>query len=128
MTFSAEYNHEFANGSRLIPYVSYHYESDVQVVEGLPGYIAKNPITGEVLPGGYQPGLDAAKPFRRQVDELDASLTYEMPNGLEFAVWGRNLLNDRYISMIFDSPAQSGSVSAYTNQPRTYGASVRYRW
>lgn len=128
MTLSAEYDLEIGDGGHLVPYISYHYESGVQVVEGLPGYIAKNPITGEVLPGGYQPGLDAAKPFRRQVDELDASLTYQMKNGLELAIWGRNLLNDRYISTIFDSPAQSGSVSAYTNQPRTYGGSVRYRW
>ena len=46
----------------------------------------------------------------------------------EFAVWGRNITNDRYISTVFDSPAQAGSVSGYTNQPRTYGATVRYKF
>ena len=94
----------------------------------LPAFIQRNPITQEVLPGGYAPGLAAAREFTREVDEVDASLTYAMENGLEFAVWGRNLLNDRYISTVFDSPAQAGSVSAYVNAPRTYGVSARFRW
>ena len=51
-----------------------------------------------------------------------------MNNGLELTMWGRNINNNRYINTIFDSPAQIGSVSAYTNQPRTWGGSVRYRW
>ena len=51
-----------------------------------------------------------------------------MSNGLELSIWGRNLTNNRYISTIFDSPAQPLSVSAYPNQPRTYGAAVRFRW
>ena len=80
------------------------------------------------MPGDLQPGLDAAKLFTREVNEFNASLTYAMDIGLELSLWGRNLTNDRYINTIFDSPAQAGSVSAYTNQPRTYGGSVRYRW
>lgn len=128
MTFSAEYDHEFGDGHHVIPRVSYHYESDVRIIEGLPRFITTHPITQAVLPGGYQAGLDAADPYRRQVDELDASLTYQMPSNLEFAIWGRNLLNDRTVSTIFDSPAQAGSVSGYTNQPRTYGVSARYKW
>ncbi|MFA7603125.1 MAG: hypothetical protein WCY29_08970, partial [Novosphingobium sp.] len=76
----------------------------------------------------YRPGLDAARPFRREVSDLNGSITYAMANGLELAVWGRNLLNNRYLNVIFDSVAQSGSVSAYTNQPRTYGVSARFRW
>ena len=127
-TFSGEYDHEMGNGDHVILRGSYHYESKVQVVEGLPAFIQRNPITQEVLPGGYAPGLAAARPFTREVDEVDASLTYAMENGLELAVWGRNLLNDRYISTVFDSPAQTGSVSAYINSPRTYGVSARFRW
>lgn len=127
-TFSGEYDHEMGNGDHVIVRGSYHYESKVQVIEGLPAFIQRNPITQEVLPGGYLPGLAAAQPFTREVDEVDASLTYAMENGVELAVWGRNLLNDRYISTVFDSPAQSGSVSAYVNSPRTYGVSARFRW
>ena len=43
-------------------------------------------------------------------------------------LWGRNLLDDRYLNLIFDSPAQTGSISGYINQPRTYGVSARFRW
>ncbi len=127
-TISAQYEHEMGNGDRAILRGSYHYESEVPVVEGLPGFITRDPNTGAVLPGGFEAGLAAARPYKRQVDELDASFTYAMANGLELSVWGRNLLNDRYISTIFDSPAQSGSISGYTNQPRTYGVAARFRW
>jgi outer membrane receptor protein involved in Fe transport len=125
-TFTLQYDHEFANEDHLIFYGDYHYESEVQTVEGLPGFIVKNPVTGAVL--NYQPGLDAARPFKREVSDLNGSITYAMHNGLELAVWGRNLLDNRYINVIFDSVAQAGSVSAYVNQPRTYGVSARFRW
>jgi outer membrane receptor protein involved in Fe transport len=51
-----------------------------------------------------------------------------MQNGLEVSIWGRNLLNDRYLNNVFDSPAQSGSLSGHPNQPLTWGGSIRFRW
>ena len=76
----------------------------------------------------YQAGIDAARAFTRTVSEFDGSLTYHLHSGLEVSVWGRNLTDNRYITAIFDSPAQAGSVSAYPNTPRTFGGSVRYRF
>lgn len=119
------YVHEMGNGDRIIANANFHFESDVQVIEGLPGFITRN-AQGVVT--SFQTGLDAAKPFRRSVDELDASLTYAMQNGLELTIWGRNLLNDRYIMQIFDSPAQSGGISGYPNQPLTWGGTARFRF
>ncbi|RZK02556.1 MAG: TonB-dependent receptor [Novosphingobium sp.] len=124
-TFTVTYDHEFNNGDHLILYGDYHYESEVQTVEGLPAFIVRDPVTGAA---NYQPGLDAARPFKREVSDLNSSITYAMQNGLELSVWGRNLLDNRYLNVIFDSVAQSGSVSAYTNQPRTYGVAARFRW
>ena len=118
-TFMAEYEHRLANDDRIILRGSYHYESEVQVVEGLPAF-ADPSLGGDPI--------GPARPYKRQVDEVDASLTYAMGNGIELTAWGRNLLNDRYISVVFDAPAQAGSVSGYTNQPRTYGVAARYRW
>ena len=43
-------------------------------------------------------------------------------------VWGRNLLDDRYLLSLFDSVAQNGAISSYPNQPRTYGVSARFRF
>tara|TARA_A100001391_G_scaffold168882_1_gene129514 strand:+ start:10000 stop:12678 length:2679 start_codon:yes stop_codon:yes gene_type:complete len=108
----------------LILRTTYHYESDVKIVEGLPGF-----LDASLPDGGTAQALAAAEPFRRQVDDLSASLTFVLEDtGLELSVWGRNLLDDRYFLSIFDSPAQPGSISAYPNQPRTYGGTVRYKF
>ena len=72
--------------------------------------------------------LAAAREFKQDINDVNASLTYSMANGLDLSVWGRNLLNDRTILQIFDSPAQPGSISGYPNQPRTYGVAARYRF
>ena len=112
----AQYEHEMGNGDALVARTTYHYESDVQVIEGLQ----------PSLWGGRAQALAAAAQFRRQVDDLSASLTYEFNSiDLDVSIWGRNLLNDRYLLSLFDSPGQPQSISGYPNQPRTYGVSVR---
>jgi iron complex outermembrane receptor protein len=116
-TFTAQWDKELSNADRLILRGDFHYESPVQIVDGLPA-----------IPGGSAAGLAVARQFRREVNELNASITYVMHNGLELSLWGRNLLDNRYFVTIFDSPAQSGSVSAYPNQPLTWGGAVRFRW
>lgn len=127
-TFSLDYEHQLANDDRLIFHGDFHYESPTQVVEGLPGFLDRDPITSGIVPASIPVALAAARPFQREVEEINASITYAMKNGLELSVWGRNLLNDRYLNLIFDSPAQKGSISGYINQPRTYGVSARFRW
>ncbi len=117
-TFAAQWDQELANGHRIIARGDYHYESPVQIVQGLTGFLAR----------GQDAAIAAARPFRRQVDQVNASLTYALANGLEFTAWGRNLLDDRYLLSVFDSVAQAGSVSGYPNQPRTYGGTVRFRF
>ena len=123
-SIGAEFNHPMANSDRIIARVGFHHESKVQVLEGLPAFIVTN-ANGSF---NYQPAIDAAKPFTREVNELEASLTYAMHNGIELTVWGRNLTDDRYLTAIFDAPAQTGSVLGYVNTPRTFGGSVRFRW
>jgi outer membrane receptor protein involved in Fe transport len=68
--------------------------------------------------------LDAARPFKRTVSEIDASATWQISKKFELSLWGRNLTNFRYISVIFDSPAQTGSISGYVNTPRTFGVAA----
>ena len=53
---------------------------------------------------------------------------YELDNGLSFTVWGRNLLDSRDVGVVFDTPAQPRGISGYPNDPRTYGATVKFRW
>ncbi len=127
LTLSADYEHHLGNDDRIIFHSDFHYESETQVVEGLPGLLTRLP-NGTINPASIPVALAAAVPFTREVEDLSASLTYAMHNGFELSVWGRNLLDDRYLNLIFDSPAQTGSISGYINQPRTYGVSARFRW
>jgi iron complex outermembrane recepter protein len=53
-------------------------------------------------------------------------------NGWDVSLWCRNLNNDNYLVLAFPVPAQSNlgpnvsnSYAGYTNQPRTYGLTVR---
>ncbi|MFN5903278.1 MAG: TonB-dependent receptor, partial [Novosphingobium sp.] len=124
-TFGAQWNKELGNGDRIILRADYYHESPVQIVDGLPGFIQRNAV-GQVV--SYQPAFDIARPFRREVNEVSASATYALMSGLEFSIWGRNLTNNRYFLSLFDSVAQSGSISTYPNQPRTFGATVRFKW
>ncbi|KPL69723.1 TonB-dependent receptor [Erythrobacter sp. SG61-1L] len=118
VVLGGQYEIDMGNGDALFLNASYHHESEVQIVEGLPGYIA----------GGQAAAIAAAAQFTRTVDDVSASITYAMDSGLEFSLWGRNLLDDRYLQQVFDSVAQPLSISGYTNQPRTWGGSVRFKW
>ena len=66
--------------------------------------------------------------YQREVNALNASITFKMDMGLQFTLWGRNLTDATYITTIFPSVAQSGSISGYPSQPRTYGASVKFKF
>lgn len=124
VAIGGQWEQPLPNGDTLYLRSTFYHESEVQLVDGLPGFL------DPTLPdGGQAQAIAAAAPFTRQVDELSASATYVFEDlGLELSVWGRNLTNDRYFISLFDSPAQPGSISAYPNQPRTYGATARFRF
>lgn len=108
-SMGATYTHEFAGGTKVITHVDYAYESPVRVVEGLQG-----------IPQNISDSL------KREVNSLNASLTVALTNGFELGVWGRNLTNAQYLTTVFPAVAQSGSVSGYPSQPRTYGVTGRF--
>ena len=120
----AQYEAEVGNGV-IVPRISYLWQDETQLVEGLPNFIVRNP-DGSIADASA--AIAAAVPFTREVSDLTASLSYEMNNGLTLSVWGRNLLDHRDLGVIFDSPAQPRGISGYPNDPRTYGATARFRW
>ncbi|HYD26025.1 MAG TPA: TonB-dependent receptor [Croceibacterium sp.] len=120
----AQYEAQVGNGV-LVPRVSYLWQEKTRLVEGLPNFLVLNP-DGTIADAA--PALAAAAPFTREVSDLTASLAYEMDNGLGLSVWARNLLDHRDLGTIFDTPAQPRGISGYPNDPRTYGATVRYRF
>ncbi|WP_202386011.1 TonB-dependent receptor [Alteraurantiacibacter aestuarii] len=109
----------------IVPRVSYLWQSREQLIEGLPGFLVRGP-DGAILDNTA--ALAVAVPFTREVNDLTASIAYECECGVSLSVWSRNLLNKQDLGVIFDSPAQPGAVSAYPSDPRSYGATVRFRY
>ena len=110
---SATYTHEWDSGTRIISRIDYNHESNVDINNGLPTFNA---------------ALGNTEIFRREVNLVNGSITLALDNGLEVGVWGRNLLDEEWILTVFDGVAQSGTVSGYPNQPRTYGGTVRFKF
>ena len=119
VSLGGQWEQEVNDGDLVVLRSSFHFESEVDPTEGLPGFISR----------GQAAAVAAATQFDRQVDDLSASISYILTDsGLEFSLWGRNLLNDRYLQQIFDSVAQPFAISGYPNQPRTYGGAIRYKF
>ena len=127
-TFGAQWNKALGNGDRVILRGDFHYEAPFALVEGLPNFVRRDPVTGALLPDPYSAAIAAAQSRKQEINQLNGSLTYALANGMEVTVWGRNILNKRTILQIFDSPVQVGSISGYPSEPRTYGVSARYRF
>jgi outer membrane receptor protein involved in Fe transport len=104
-TLGATYTADLNDGKALILNADYHSESNVVINE--------NP---------------AWRQYKRAVNDLSAAVTLRLDTGLQFSLWGRNLTNAKYVSVNFPSVVQSGSISGYPNTPRTYGASVKYKF
>ena len=125
-TFSARYDAPLSNGARVILRGEFHYEAPFQLIDGLPGLVVRDPATGRLI--DTSAAFAAAREFRQDVADVSASATLALAGGIELSLWTRNLLNNRYILQVFDSPAQQGSISGYPNQPRSFGASARFIW
>jgi len=103
LTFGATYNIEFDAGHVLTLHADYLHESNTQIAEGLPQFL-------------------------REVNQVNATVSFALENGLEFAIWGRNLTDDVYNTTVFPAVAQGGTLNGYRNFPRTYGALVRFEF
>jgi outer membrane receptor protein involved in Fe transport len=101
----ATYTADLNDGKALILNADYHNESNTVMND--------NPANAQ---------------YKREVNDLSAAVTLRFDTGLQFSLWGRNLTNAQYLSVIFPSVVQSGSISGYPNAPRTYGASVKYKF
>ncbi len=104
-TLGAVFEQPFGDGNKFVLSGSYHYELSTPQVDG---------------------GLLAT--YSREVNTIDAAASIELSNGLQFSLWGRNLGNHKYLTTIFPSVAQTGSISGYPSLPRTYGAAVKYKF
>ena len=125
MSIGGSYTARLGDSTKLILRGDFNYASQVQVVEGLPGFVVRN-AAGQITDNTA--ALAIGRAFKHETNDLNLAATLQLGNGLELSGYVRNALNDRYLVTIFDGVAQAGSVYGYPNQPRTYGASVRFKF
>ncbi|MEO1656586.1 MAG: TonB-dependent receptor [Pseudomonadota bacterium] len=101
-SFGFDYRRGFSMGEAFLR-MDYQYESEVRLLENV------------------------SEDVTREVGTLNASAGVNFDNGVELLLWGRNINNDEYFTSGFPTTLQS-TVSAYPNQPRTYGVTVRKRF
>ncbi len=104
-SLGATYTHQLGNDNELIVSTDYYHQAQV--------LINNNP---------------AFRLYQREVNDLNASATLRLNNGLQFSIWGRNLTGAKYLQTIFPSVVQAGSVSGYPSQPRTYGVAAKFKF
>jgi iron complex outermembrane receptor protein len=102
VTGSATYTADFHNGYSAYIRGEYDYASS---------FLASNTV-----PSQYS---------TTSVDSINASLGIQTPYKLDITAWVRNLTNDRSYLAAFQTTIQTGSYSAYPNEPRTYGVTIR---
>ena len=96
------YTHHLSDNLSAIFHVDFDHASAFQIAQGLS--------------------------FKASPETLNASVSLALSNGLELTAWGRNLTEPQYNPVIFPGVAQSGTLSGYPSPPKTYGASVRFKF
>jgi outer membrane receptor protein involved in Fe transport len=118
---SATYTQELgSSGNNLIGRVDFYHESNTQILDGLPDFIDRTQADP------FASARAVAEQYRREVNEVNASLTLALDMGLEISGWVRNLTDNRNLTTIFPGVAQSRTISGYPNQPRTFGGTVKF--
>ena len=93
----------------------FSYESKTDVALNAPGAEGQN----------SEAGLPA---LERETKQWNAAAGIGFDNGVSIEAWVRNILDDEDIQQVFPGVIQNGTFNGYPNQPRTYGANLRYEF
>ena len=105
-TYSFQYN-------GMDGFIQADYQSDSNVDINSGGDLSNNNLA--LAPLGFR---------EREVSMVNASFGLSRGDW-DLRIWGRNLTNDQWLITWFPAVAQTGSITGYPNQPRTYGATLR---
>jgi iron complex outermembrane recepter protein len=104
-TLGINYSHPLANDARIVADVSWMY-------------------TGQRF---YTAILNTPRSTVQPTYYIDALLTYHAPDDrFTIGLWGKNLLDKRYISTVYDSPGYMGLVGYAP--PRQFGGSITFNF
>ncbi len=88
-------------------------------------------VRGEFQYGGkFNAGGDQ-NPLKLVPSQSQLNLSGGIANpdqGWQLVGWVKNITNEDFAQGIFDSVAQPGSLNGYPNDPRTYGATLRFSY
>jgi iron complex outermembrane receptor protein len=59
---------------------------------------------------------------------LNGKVGVELDNGLELSIWGKNLMEKHYYSSLFNSYTALGVSVQFQGTPRTFGATLGYKF
>lgn len=102
---SATYTRQLTDRIEGFLRAGYVFESEVQIADNIPESAATRSVSLLNLSGGLS-----------------------LSNGMELQVWARNVFDENYFISAFPTVTQPGSFTGYVNEPRTYGATLRYRF
>jgi len=86
-------------------------------------------IRGEVYYRGerFTAGDNDPNSFIGGTTLLNASIgIHNIDQTWDVRIWGRNLTDEEFPQIMFDTVVQGGSYSGYPNDPRTYGVTARF--
>lgn len=76
----------------------------------------------------YYSDLPHTEAFRNgSTNFVNASVELALENGFGLQFWGRNLTKENIYLGGIGTPRGAGSLTAYVNEPRTYGVTLRFR-
>jgi iron complex outermembrane receptor protein len=104
--------------------LEYVYESEVDVVENVPGVTSALSATYNAV--AYDGNGVGNIPATRSSKNFNMSMGFNhAPSGIELMLWGRNLTNHESLLSAFPTTAAPGSYGGYPNAPKTYGLTAR---
>ena len=102
-SIGVDYTARLTDAMKLVFHTDYAHESPTQIAQGTVA-------------------------LQRETNLVNSSISLVLNNNLDITLWARNLTDSAWITTIFPGVAQSGTLSGYRNQPRTFGGLVRYRF
>ncbi len=130
IAFSASAADTIVEGTRLVQAPEWSLTG--AVTYELP--INDNLMARFYLDGRYDTDYETQALGRNPISDQEASLVLNGRIGLgspsqhwSIELWGRNL-TDEFIQGGFNATLQSGTIGSYTNEPQTYGVTVRARY
>ena len=122
--FNATYSFNVSDAVSSFLRLEYVYESEVDVVENVPGVTSA--LSGLYNAAAYGGNGVGNIPATRSTRNFNMSMGFtHNPTGIELMFWGRNLTNHESLLSAFPTTAAPGSYGGYPTAPKTYGLTAR---